>query len=179
MYRPNVSKRGFDPMSTQTMQSAAHRRMAMAVFGLAGALIAFYLSLFRLGLLGKLACGTSGGCETVQLSPWSSLFGIPIPYMGAVFYTAIVITAVLATTRKGLLSQGLRFTVVVLSCCAFGFAVYNTSIEALVIHAWCRWCLACASCAAVLFGLSIAELVAGRVVPNDAPLPEEPTIAVV
>ena len=149
------------------------RRMAMAFFALAGALIAYYLSLFRLGVLGSLACGTSGGCEIVQQSEWSRLGGIPIPYMASVYYTAIVVAAVMGTTQRWSASQAVRLTTVVLSFGAFAFATYNTAIEVFVVHAWCRWCLACAGCATVLAGLAIAELRAGRRRPEAEPEPEE------
>lgn len=154
-------------MPNAAKRDGGGRRKAVAFFALAGALIAYYLSLFRMGVLGSLACGTSGGCETVQLSEWSKLGGIPIPYMASVYYTAIVIAAVMGTTGRWSGNNGLRLTTIVLSFGAFGFALYNTAIEVFVVHAWCRWCLACAACATVLAGLAIAELRAGR--PVDAP----------
>ena len=152
-------------MATQTPDRAARRRMLVAFFALAGALIAFYLSLFRLGVLGRLACGTSGGCETVQLSEWSRLGGIPIPYIASFYYTALVIAAALGTTAARTASSALRTTIVVLSFGAFAFALYNTAIEVFVVHVWCRWCLACAGCATVLAVLAVLELRAGRVEP--------------
>ncbi len=162
----------------QTMEGAARRRMVVAFFALAGALIAFYLSLFRLGVLGRLACGTSGGCETVQLSEWSKVGGIPIPYMGSVFYTAIVIAAVLGTTARFGASRAVRATIIALSFGAFAFATYNTLVEALVIHAWCRWCLACAGCATVLAVLAVLDLRAGPVLPSaENAAPDEPALA--
>ncbi len=150
--------------------------MAVAFFALAGALIAYYLSLFRLGVLGSLACGTSGGCETVQLSEWSKLGGIPIPYMASFYYTAIVIAAVMGTTERWRASNGVRLTTVVLSFGAFAFACYNTAIEIFMVHAWCRWCLACAACATVLAVLAIFELRAGRPVPPPVEEPAEPQL---
>src|SRR5512146_2194407 len=114
-------------MSTAAQHDGSGRRMAVAFFALAGALIAFYLSLFRMGVLGSLACGTSGGCETVQLSEWSKLAGIPIPYIASFYYTATVIAALMGTTRRWRANNAVRLTSVVLSFGAFGFALYNTT----------------------------------------------------
>ena len=40
-------------------------RMAIAVLSLVGLLVSAYLSMYKLGYLGAIQCGT-GGCETVQ-----------------------------------------------------------------------------------------------------------------
>jgi hypothetical protein len=52
--------------------------MATALLSLAGLLLALYLYLYKLGLIGQLACGT-GGCETVQLSPYSRFLASRCP----------------------------------------------------------------------------------------------------
>ena len=56
-------------------------RMSAALLSLTGLFISAYLYLYKLGRIGGLACGT-GGCETVQLSPWSRVAGIEVALIG-------------------------------------------------------------------------------------------------
>ena len=49
-------------------------RMAIAVLALAGFFVSLYLWLWKVGLLGTIACG-DGGCETVQLSEHAEFLG--------------------------------------------------------------------------------------------------------
>ena len=64
------------------------RRMIIAALALCGLGVATYLALYKLGYIGTLACG-SGGCETVQLSRWANLFGLPVAVWGVGFYVAL------------------------------------------------------------------------------------------
>jgi hypothetical protein len=46
----------------------------MALVALIGVFLSLYLTMFKLGYIGTLACG-SGSCETVQLSKWGGFLG--------------------------------------------------------------------------------------------------------
>ena len=59
--------------------------MVLALVALAGLMLSSYLTLFKLGYIGHLACSI-GSCERVQTSRWSVLFGIPVAAWGAGFY---------------------------------------------------------------------------------------------
>ena len=50
------------------------RRMVIAVLSLCGIFIATYLTLYKLGYIGTLACGT-GVCERVPTSRWAVFLG--------------------------------------------------------------------------------------------------------
>jgi hypothetical protein len=50
--------------------------MLTALIALIGVFLSLYLTLFKLGYIGTLACGT-GSCETVQLSKWGDFLGLP------------------------------------------------------------------------------------------------------
>ena len=69
---------------------ATHARRDPSILALAGGgfLLALYLLFAK--LTGDLAgCPPGGGCDLVQQSRWSVLFGIPIAAWGAVFYAAL------------------------------------------------------------------------------------------
>lgn len=113
----------------------------MASLSLVGAFISLYLYLHKLGVIGELVCG-SGGCETVQLSPYSRFLGIDVPLLGLLGYLLLFILSLLSlqqpTERRW---PALLFW---LSAAALVFSLYLTGIELFVLHAICRWCVASA-----------------------------------
>ena len=58
-------------------------RMGAALMSLLGLFVSAYLYLYKIGRIGTLACGT-GGCETVQQSPWSRFLGVEVSLIGLV-----------------------------------------------------------------------------------------------
>ena len=65
-------------------------RMAAALLSLAGFFVSLYLYLYKIGRIGTLACGT-GGCETVQTSPFSRFLGLEVALYGAVGYLVLLV----------------------------------------------------------------------------------------
>jgi uncharacterized membrane protein len=131
-------------------------RMVVAVAALIGLLIAIYTLMFKLGLVGSLACGT-GGCETVQTSPWATQLGIPVPVWGVAGYGAMLVIALLGLQAK---AHARWVPVLLLLGGTFGliFSGYLTYLEAYRIGAWCRWCLVSAAVATVMFLAVLPEL---------------------
>ena len=74
--------------------------MAMALIALIGVFLSLYLTLYKLGYIGTLACG-SGSCEQVQLSKWGDFLGLPVSAWGVAYYV-IVLGLALAGTKEGL-----------------------------------------------------------------------------
>jgi uncharacterized membrane protein len=132
------------------------RRMAIALLCLAGIFISAYLWMFKLGLLGELACGT-GGCVTVQLSPHSQFLGIDVALIGLLGYVVLFGLA-MAALQPGLAAA--RWPVQALAGLSAGavlFTAYLKYLEFFVIHAVCRWCVASAVIIATVFVLSLLE----------------------
>ena len=73
-------------------------RMAAALLSLAGFFVSLYLYLYKIGRIGTLACGT-GGCETVQLSPYSRFLGLEVALYGVVGYLVLLVIG-LDTLRR-------------------------------------------------------------------------------
>jgi uncharacterized membrane protein len=111
-------------------------RLATVALGLAGALIAAYLSYTRVSDT-SIMCPTSG-CATVQRSSYSELGGVPVAYLGLVGYLAIV-----ATAHE-------RRASAVLVVAAAAFAGYLLYAQLVLIDAVCAWCLASDGVLAVL-----------------------------
>lgn len=116
-------------------------RMSAALLSLVGLFISAYLYLYKLGKIGSLACGT-GGCETVQLSPWSSFAGVDVALIGVLGYAGLL-ALTLAALQPGL--SGRRWPATLLAILAgigVSFTGYLTYLELFIIHAICRWCVA-------------------------------------
>jgi uncharacterized membrane protein len=130
-------------------------RMVAALLAAVGLFISVYLWLWKIGAIGVLACG-EGSCEMVQLSPYATLFGVPVAFFGVVGYAAM-----LAVCLVGLHGEAAERTwptraLLVLSAAGVAFTGYLTYVEAAVIHAWCRWCLASAVTVTAIFVTALA-----------------------
>ena len=109
---------------------------ATAGFALLGLLIAGYLAWTKLSG-GLPVCGPLHGCETVALSSYSELFGVPVAMFGVVF-SFVLLGLSLAWWRRanrrallGLYGLGLLGVL---------FVAYLTYLELFVIGAVCVWC---------------------------------------
>lgn len=115
-------------------------RMAIAVLALAGFFISVYLTLFKLGVIGQLACG-SGSCDLVNLSAWGSLFGIPVAAWGMGYYAVLFAVAFGGVHDRWLEHPMVPRLLLLLAVYGVGFSAYLTYLELFVIHAICRWCV--------------------------------------
>jgi uncharacterized membrane protein len=132
-------------------------RMGAALMSLLGLFVSAYLYLYKIGRIGTLACG-SGGCETVQTSPWSRFLGVEVALIGLVGYALLLIVALVALRpdqverrRPALLLAGLAAGGVL-------FTLYLTSLELFVIHAICRWCVGSAVIIVTTLVLALLDL---------------------
>jgi uncharacterized membrane protein len=116
--------------------SDARLRRTSTGLGVAGVGIAGYLTYVHYAGLHPI-CGISHGCETVQTSVYSTLFGIPVALLGLITYVLILIT--LRRRDDNALLAGYALTLI-----AFGFSLYLTYREVFTIHAICSWCVSSA-----------------------------------
>lgn len=109
-----------------------------AAIALVGLAVAGYLSVVKLA--GQLpACGPVPGCETVALSEYSDIAGIPVALLGVVFSVS-TLALQLIWWRRG----ERRAVLAAYGIGVFGvlFVSYLTYLELFVIHAVCVWCVA-------------------------------------
>jgi uncharacterized membrane protein len=111
--------------------------LALAAISMIGVVIATYLTLTKLAGVAPI-CGPSGGCETVEASPYSSIFGIPVALLGLGFSLVMVGLSIAwaRTDRRDYL----------VAAYALGLAgvlveAYLVYLELFVIHAICLWCV--------------------------------------
>ncbi|HLY12796.1 MAG TPA: vitamin K epoxide reductase family protein [Candidatus Limnocylindrales bacterium] len=118
--------------------TAGRRGLLATGLALIGLLIAAYLSWTRL-TGGLPVCGPLHGCETVALSSYSEIAGIPVAILGLAFSLVLVALSLawwrLADRRALLGLYGLGLLGVL-------FVAYLTYLELFVIGAVCVWCAA-------------------------------------
>ncbi|MDX1675960.1 MAG: vitamin K epoxide reductase family protein [Longimicrobiales bacterium] len=132
-------------------------RMVVAALALVGVFVATYLLLYKIGALGSIVCGT-GGCETVQNSPWAYFLGVPVAAWGLVGYVAIFATAFLGTQPRFADAGWVPIGLLAFTGIAFLFSIYLSALEEFVIHAWCQWCIVSAVLSTLAFGFALPEL---------------------
>jgi uncharacterized membrane protein len=130
-------------------------RMSAAFLSLAGLFISGYLYLYKIGRIGSLACGT-GGCETVQLSPWSRFAGLEVSLIGVLGYAGLLGLS-LASLQAGGYRQWPIRAMTVAAGIGVVFTLYLTYLELFVIHAICRWCVASGVIIAAIFVAALLD----------------------
>lgn len=114
-------------------------RMGAALMSLLGLFVSAYLYLYKIGRIGTLACGT-GGCETVQQSPWSRFLGVEVSLIGLVGYALLFMVALISLQAPSPRAWAPR-ALTGLAAGGVLFTAYLTTLELFVIHAICRWCV--------------------------------------
>lgn len=132
-------------------------RMIMALAGLIGIIIAVYMSLYKLGVIPAVACGT-GACEAVQASRFAVFLGVPVPVWGVLGYGTITGLALWGIRPDRAADRGVAGALLLLCTGAFAFSAYLSWLEQYVIQAWCRWCIGSALVATVLFLAALPEI---------------------
>jgi len=121
------------PTTAATRPAADRLRIAIGVLALIGLGIAGYLTYVHYTGI-KVACLSSGGCETVQGSTYAKLGGLPVPVLGLIGYAAILTSLAV----RGELGRVGGFA---LALCGFLFSAYLTYRELFTIKAICQWCV--------------------------------------
>jgi len=133
------------------------RRQAIVLLALVGLLVATYLWLYKMGVLGELQCGT-GDCEYVQTSRYAEVFGIPVAFYGVVGYVALFATGLVGLQPRFATDRRVAAGLAALATVGFAFTLYLTAIELFVLRAICRWCVGSALIMTAIWVLSIAQL---------------------
>ena len=133
-------------------------RQAIALLALVGLFVALYLWLHQIGVGGELKCGT-GGCDTVQASPWAHQLGIPVSFYGVMGYAAILAVTIAGLQPSRLERRGPTLVIAVLATGGVLFSAWLTYLELFVIHAICRWCV---TSAVIMTAIWLASLFALR-----------------
>ena len=127
-------------------------RYALPFIALIGVVDAAYLSYARYTHT-ELMCGIVEGCNVVAASPYSVLFGVPLAYLGLLFYIAIFILGVWLLSRDGAWPRIALFTTTSVGLVSSLYFVY---LQTFVIQAYCIYCIISAIVSLFLWGMALA-----------------------
>ena len=135
--------------------------MLISLLALAGIGVSVYLTLYKTGYLGALAC-KQGSCEAVQLSRWADFIGLPVAAWGLLFYLALFAVAFAGTLGRFESNALVSKLLLVLTAWGVLFSGWLTYLELFVIHAICVWCVGSAVIVTLAFIVSVLEYRAMR-----------------
>lgn len=132
-------------------------RQLIALLALLGALVALYLTLYKVGAIGVLSC-TIGSCETVNTSRWSVFLGLPVAAWGLVTYVVLLVLATAGASGARENSPVIAWALSILAGWSTLFSLWLTYLELFVIHAICIWCVTSATLMTAIFIASLVDL---------------------
>jgi uncharacterized membrane protein len=132
-------------------------RLASIFIAVLGAADALYLLIYKYSSNDRMCLG-SGDCATVNYSPYSEIYGIPIALLGLLAYLVLLAILVLEP-RVRLLRENGPLAVFGISLAGVAFSAYLTYIELFVIFAVCPFCVVSAVTMTLIFILAIIRLV--------------------
>ena len=119
-----------------------------------GMLVAIYLSFVEM-TSSQAICGPVGDCNTVQQSPYATLFGIlPVGVLGVIGYLLIFGTWMQQNLGRAEWRPMATKALWLFSGLGTLFSIYLTFLEPFVIGATCMWCITSAVAQTSIFWLS-------------------------
>lgn len=109
-----------------------------------------------------IACFTGEGCQIVDDSVYSEIFGVPMSAIGLASFLGIIVLQLGSLRTQDPLASYLQLAVFGAAVAGVVFAAYLTYLEVVVIEALCSWCLTSAAIITLILLLSIWTLRAVR-----------------
>jgi uncharacterized membrane protein len=131
--------------------------ISLVIFAIIGFLDSLYLYYVKLTATPIVCFQGSTGCQTVENSAYSSIYGVPNGLIGMIGYGVILIVLGMIKYRPNL-TDTLRYFLFGFSLIGFLFSVYLTSISLLILKATCPFCILSAIMMTAIFIISIFEL---------------------
>lgn len=122
------------------MSNPLRYRMAIAVLALVAALVALYLHLWKLGLVGSIACTANRGCEVAMTSRWGWFLDVDVALIGVVGYAAILGVALWGAQPSRAWSPTPSLALLGLIVPAVLFTIRLKWAEWVVLKTFCPWC---------------------------------------
>ena len=116
-------------------------RMTICFASLVSGLVASYLHLWKIGLVGPLACSSGGGCELVQTSDYGSFLGVDVSLIGTVGYALLFLASLLALQPRWADARWPTLLMMAMIWPAVLFTVRLKYGEFIRLRSFCPWCL--------------------------------------
>jgi uncharacterized membrane protein len=142
-------------MGSLTVKNATVASSFMLLFAVLGIADAFYDS-YSIYTGQPLWCPPPiDGCNTVANSPYARIFGIPLGYLGVIFYLYMAALATLLAFDP--FSRGLRVGALLYAALGVCGSIYFMYIQFAFIHAFCIYCLISGALTVLLFIAAVAH----------------------
>ena len=129
--------------------------MVIALLALVGVLVALYLTLYKIGVIGVLSCNV-GSCESVNTSRWAVFMGLPVAAWGLGTYLLILVLSLAGL--QGVAPRRTAQATTAITTWGVLFSAWLTYLELFVIRAICMWCVISATLMLLLFLTSVVDL---------------------
>jgi len=130
--------------------------MAIAALSLITGLVALYLHLYKLGVIGSLSCST-GGCERAMFSRWGWFLGVDVALIGVIGYSLLLVTSLLSLQPRWQADRWPVTALLVLGLIGFVFTLRLKYGEFFVLHTFCPWCAISAVAITIITVLATIE----------------------
>jgi uncharacterized membrane protein len=134
-------------------------RLAAMVVALLGLADAAYLAYLKVQLMSGGPGCAFGGCDEVNQSQYSMLFGVPVAVWGFLVYAMLLGMSLLWLKSEGERGKWLGRGILSLSACGVAYSAYLTALELFVIHAICAFCVISAIIITVILVVAGAEVI--------------------
>jgi uncharacterized membrane protein len=129
-------------------------RVALAILGLA---VAIYMTIYKV-LNADAMCLGSGDCSTVNASPYSEVYGIPVGAIGAIGYAAILATLYFEKRNRFFKENG-ALMLFGMALTGFLFTLWLIYVEIAILKAICPFCLTSQIAMTIIFILVVLRLI--------------------
>jgi uncharacterized membrane protein len=123
-----------------TADGSLTQRHWIALTALISLIVAVYLHLWKLGLVGALSCTATGGCAKAQFSSSGSFLGLDVALLGALGYAGILVTALVGTLMRFRNDRRITLVLMALVYPAILFTLWLKYNEFIVLKTFCPWC---------------------------------------
>jgi uncharacterized membrane protein len=114
--------------------------MTICMASLISGLIALYLHLWKIGMVGPLACATGVSCELVQMSSYGWFLGVDVALIGTVGYSLLFLVSLLSLQPRWGDARWPTALMMGMIWPAVSFTIRLKYGEFVVLRSFCPWC---------------------------------------
>jgi uncharacterized membrane protein len=107
-----------------------------------------------------IACAGLHGCQAVENSEYSKIFGVPVAVLGMLFCAGLLALVVARLARLPLAEEWAPLAAFSMTLTGVAFAAYLTYIELFVVENVCLWCASFATVVTVAWLITIVDVLA-------------------
>ena len=123
-----------------------------------GLLVSIYMTIYKLTSNNSMCLG-SGDCSTVNSSPYSEIYGIPVALFGVLGYGSILGLLLIKKQFGKFIFENKTLGIFGLAVTGFAFTLYLVYLEIYVIKAICPFCVTSQISMSILFVVTVIRLI--------------------